>query len=62
MFYLPKKKAPIDLNIMDYIQMFDSEEALICLNALYYEEVMDYILALTCQTKKVQLLPLRLQI
>ena len=32
--------------------MFDSEGALICLNALYYEEVMDYILALTCQTKK----------
>ena len=35
-----KKKVPIDLNIMDYKQMFDSEEAPICLNALYDAGVM----------------------
>ena len=47
-----KKKTSIDLNIMDYKQMFDSEEAPICLNALYEAGVKDDIFALICQTNK----------
>ena len=35
------KKAPIDLTIMDFSQMFDSEDVSICLNALYEAEVKD---------------------
>ena len=45
-----KKKAPIDLNVMDYKQMFDSEEVPICLNALYSAGVKDDIFALICET------------
>ena len=45
-----KKKSPIDLNIMDYKQMFDSEESPICLNALYDAGVKDDLFALICET------------
>ena len=44
-----KKKSPIDLNIMDFKQMFDSEEVPICLNALYEAGVKDDIFALLCE-------------
>ena len=44
-----KQKAPIDLNIMDYKQMFDAEEVPICLNALYDAGVNDDIYALICE-------------
>jgi hypothetical protein len=47
-----KKKAPIDLNIMDYKQMFDSEESSICLNSLYEAGVKDDIFALIAETNK----------
>ena len=30
-----KKKVPVELNIMDFKQMFDAEDGPICLNALY---------------------------
>ena len=44
-----KKKSPIDLDIMDFKQMFDSEEVSICLNALYEAGVKDDIFALLCE-------------
>ena len=44
-----KGKNPIDLNIMDYKQMFDAEEGPICLNALYDAGVKDDIYALICE-------------
>ena len=47
-----KKKVPIDLNIMDYKQMFDAEEAPVCLNALYDAGVKNDIFALICETNK----------
>ena len=47
-----KKKVPIDLNIMDYKQMFDSEEAPICLNALYDAGVNDDNFGLLCKANK----------
>ena len=47
-----KKKVPIDLNIMDYKQIFDSEEGPICLNALYDAGVKDDIFALICEANK----------
>ena len=47
-----KKKASIDLNIMDYSQMFDAEEVPICLNALYESGVRDDIFALICEANK----------
>ena len=40
------KKNPIDLNVMDYRQMFDCEELQICLNALYEAGVKYDIFAL----------------
>ena len=42
------KKNPIDLNIMDYRQMFDAEEVQITLNAFYEAGVQDDIFALIC--------------
>ena len=46
------KKPPIDLNIMDYSQMFDSEEAQICLNALYEAGVQDDLFALINESNR----------
>ena len=40
-----KKKCPIDLNIMDFKQMFDSEELEICMNSLYDANITDDIFA-----------------
>ena len=40
------KKTPLDLSVMDYRQMFDSEEAHICLNAIYESGVQDDTFAL----------------
>ena len=40
------KKESIDLNIMDYKQMFDSEELSTCLNAMYEADIKDDMLAL----------------
>ena len=39
-------KDQVDLSIMDFKQMFDSEELSICLNALHDAEVRDDMLAL----------------
>ena len=44
-----KKKVPIELNIMDFKQMFDAEEGSICLNALYDAGVKDDLFALVCE-------------
>ena len=40
------KKEPIDLNVMDFKQMFDAEELSVCLNALYDANIQDEMLAL----------------
>ena len=47
-----KKKEPIDLNIMDFKQMFDAEELPTVLNALYEAGVDDDMLALTYEANK----------
>ena len=41
-----KKKEPIDLNIMDFKQMFDAEQLETVMNALYEAEVDDDLFAL----------------
>ena len=38
-----KKKLPVDLNVMDFRQMFDAEEVSVCLNAFYDAGVNDDI-------------------
>ena len=40
------KKEPIDLNVMDFKQMFDAEELSVCLNALYDANIQDDMLSL----------------
>ena len=47
-----KKKKSIDLNIMDYKQMFDSEEVPLRLNALYDSGLQNDIFALICEANK----------
>ena len=46
------KKEPIDLNVMDFKQMFDSEELSIYLNAMFEAEVQDDMLALIFEANK----------
>jgi hypothetical protein len=46
------RKDPIDLSIMDFKQMFDSEELSTCLNALYDADIQDDMLALIFQANK----------
>jgi hypothetical protein len=41
-------KTPIDLNIMDFRQMFDAEEVPITLNSFYEAGVKNDIFALIC--------------
>ena len=47
-----KKKSPIDLNIMDFKQMFDSEELEICMNSLYDANIKDDMFALIFEANK----------
>ena len=46
------KKAPIDLTVMDYRQMFDAEEVFISLNALYEAGVQDDVFALINESNR----------
>ena len=46
------KKEPIDLNVMDFKQMFDAEELSVCLNALYGANIQDDMLALIYEANK----------
>ena len=46
------KKPPIDLNVMDYQQMFDAEEVQISLNALYEAGIQDNIFALIYEANR----------
>ena len=46
------KKESIDLSIMDFRQMFDSEKLSTCLNAMYDAEIKDEILALIYEANK----------
>ena len=41
------RKPPIDINVMDYKQMFDAEEVQVCLNSLYEAGIQDDIFS--CQ-------------
>ena len=45
-------KEPIDLSIMDFRQMFDSEKLSTCLNAMFDAEIQDDMLALIHQANK----------
>ena len=47
-----KKKHSIDLNIMDFKQMFDSEELEICMNSLYEANIKNDLFALIYQANK----------
>ena len=47
-----KRKHPIDLNIMDFKQMFDSEELEICMNSLYEANIQNDLFALIYQANK----------
>jgi hypothetical protein len=47
-----KKKKHVDLNVMDFKQMFDSEDAITCLTSLYSAGVQDDIFALIYEAKK----------
>ena len=45
-------REPIDLSIMDFKQMFDSEELTICLNAIHDAGIQDDMLSLIYQANK----------
>ena len=47
-----KKKEPIDVNVMDFRQMFDAEELPQVLNAFYESGIKDDLLALLCEANK----------
>ena len=47
-----KKKEPVDINVMDFKQMFDSEELPQVLNAFYESGVKDDMLALLCEANR----------
>ena len=47
------RKSPIDLTVMDFKQMFDSEEVQICLNALYEAGIEDDTFALIYKANHV---------
>ena len=53
------KKAPIDLTIMDFSQMFDSEDVSICLNALYEAEVKDDTFALIYEANRTNFIAVK---
>ena len=46
------KKEPIDINVMDFKQMFDAEQLSVCLNALYEANVTDDMLALIYEANR----------
>ena len=46
------KNPPIDISVMDYRQMFDSESLQVSLNALYESGVQDDTLALINEANK----------
>ena len=47
------KKVPIDLNIMDFSQMFDSEELFVTLNSLYEAGITSDILPVIYEANKM---------
>ena len=47
------KKKPIDLNVMDFKQMFDAEELSVCLVAMYDANIRDDMLALIYEANKM---------
>ena len=53
------KKPPIDLCVMDFRQMFDSEELKICLNALFEAGVQDDLFALIYESNKTNVISVK---
>ena len=53
------KKSPIDLSIMDYRQMFDCEDAEICLDALYEAGVQNHIFAVITEANRENLISVK---
>ena len=54
-----KKKKPIDLNVMDFSQMFDAEDISICLNALYEAGIKDDTFALIYEANKTNVIAVK---
>ena len=54
-----KKKKPIDLNVMDFSQMFDAEDISICLNALYEARIKDDTFALIYEANKTNVIAVK---
>ena len=54
-----KKKMPIDLNVMDFRQMFDAEEVSVCLNAFYEAGITDDIFALLYEANKTNVISVK---
>ena len=50
------KKKSIDLNVMDFKQMFNAEELSVCLNAMFDANVQADMLGLIYEAKKLQYL------
>ena len=59
MFLAQQKNPPIDLNLMDYQQMFDAEEIQVCLNSLYKAGIQNDILALIYEANHEHVIALK---
>ena len=55
------KKAPIDLNVMDFRQMFDAEDLSVCLNSFYDAGVQNDILALLYEANRENVISVKTQ-
>ena len=53
------KKPPIDISVMDYRQMFDSESLEVCLNALFEAGVSDDTLALINEANQTNVIAVK---
>ena len=54
------KKEPIDLNVLDFKQMFDAEELSVCLNAMYEANIQDDMLALIYEANKTTIFTVKI--
>ena len=52
-------KMPIDLNVMDFRQMFDAKELSICLNAFYDAGIRDDMLPLIHQANNINVISVK---
>ena len=54
-----KKKNPIDLNVIDFSQMFDAEDLSICLNSLYEAGVKDDNIVMIYEANKTNVISVK---